>query len=238
MIPDFSIVGGGNDLVTIAVPGRASNDRSVRPEELFVFDGKDLLQLTNFGRSDTIPLFLGSRRRALFATGADSLGTNPTNTLQTLLDRRTWSPAAAAHSVEGYTSTMRRGPGPGGSLQALLGLPGSGDRHHRLRGVVRRPRVGRLRRPALRDAPGRLRAPPAHERARMCGRRRRLGDGRASRPLRLLGAVAVGGLTGVRRSPPRQYGCPPFAISGGAATRPARPATSAAPGRVRDPLAA
>jgi hypothetical protein len=78
VIPDFSIVGGGNDLLTIAVPGRASNDPRVRPEELFVFDGKDLLQLTNFGRNDTIPLFLGSRRRALFATGADPLGTNPT----------------------------------------------------------------------------------------------------------------------------------------------------------------
>jgi hypothetical protein len=76
VIPDFSVVGGGTDLLTIAVPGAAS-DFPARPQELFVYDGKNLLQLTSFGRADTLALFLGSRRRALFTTGADPFGTNP-----------------------------------------------------------------------------------------------------------------------------------------------------------------
>jgi hypothetical protein len=79
VIPDFSIVGAGTALLTISVPGRAADYPPVHPREVFVFDGKDLLQLTNFGRNDTQADFLGSRRRAVFSTGADPFGTNPTH---------------------------------------------------------------------------------------------------------------------------------------------------------------
>jgi hypothetical protein len=56
VVPDFSVAGG---------PRHA--------HELFVWDGKNLLQLTN---RSTLALFVGSRRRALFTTTADPLGSN------------------------------------------------------------------------------------------------------------------------------------------------------------------
>jgi len=47
-----------------------------------VWDGKDLLQLTHLGLQNTVALFLGSRRRALFSSTADPLGTNPSHIQQ------------------------------------------------------------------------------------------------------------------------------------------------------------
>jgi hypothetical protein len=65
VIPDFSVVGGGTDLLTIALQGRAPDAPSRRPRELFVFDGKNLLQLTAFGRYVvTAPDFVSSPPRA------------------------------------------------------------------------------------------------------------------------------------------------------------------------------
>jgi hypothetical protein len=76
VIPDFSVVGFPTDLLTIALPTMSVDDPSRRARELFVWDGRDLLQLTNLGYWSTVALFLGSRRRALFFTTADPLGEN------------------------------------------------------------------------------------------------------------------------------------------------------------------
>ena len=122
VIPDFSIVGGGTDLLSIAVPGRASDDPRVRPEELFVFDGQDILQLTNFGRVDTIPLFLGSRRRALFATGADPLGTNPTKTQQIFSIDTLGRRLRQLTRLKGAPLPCAGVPVPGAQCQLNLGL--------------------------------------------------------------------------------------------------------------------
>jgi hypothetical protein len=77
VLPDFRVIGGGTSLLSISVPGYASDNPAVHPRDVFLYDGRDLLQLTRFGRADTIAMFLGRRRRAVFATGADPLGTNP-----------------------------------------------------------------------------------------------------------------------------------------------------------------
>jgi hypothetical protein len=76
VIPDFSIVGGPTHLLTIALPATSLDDPSRRERELFVWDGRDLLQLTNLGYWSTVAMFLGSRRRALFLTTADPVGEN------------------------------------------------------------------------------------------------------------------------------------------------------------------
>jgi len=82
VVPDFSIVGGGTDLLTIATPGQALDEPVNHAREIFVWDGKDLLQLTQFGLYRTLAMFLGGRRRALFGTSADPLGTNPSHVQQ------------------------------------------------------------------------------------------------------------------------------------------------------------
>ena len=76
VIPDFSVVGGGTDLLTIATPGHASDLPAQHPREIFVWDGENLLQLTHLDLFHTLAMFLGSRRRALFSASADPLGTN------------------------------------------------------------------------------------------------------------------------------------------------------------------
>src|SRR4029453_9011024 len=65
VVPDFSLVGGRTHLLTSTVPGQASDVPYRHPREVFVFEGRNLLQLTNFGRWGTAALFLGSRRRVL-----------------------------------------------------------------------------------------------------------------------------------------------------------------------------
>ena len=82
VVPDFSVVGGGTALLTISTPGPASDSPAGHPRELFVWDGKDLLQLTHFGLQGTVAMFLGSRRSALLSSIADPLGTNPSHVTQ------------------------------------------------------------------------------------------------------------------------------------------------------------
>ena len=109
VIPDFTVVGGGSALLTISVPGHASDYPRVRPREVFVFDGKNLLQLTNFGRNDTQADFLGSRRRALFSTGARSSRYQPRPYPADLLHRYARSRAATGHAVGRHAPRVWRG---------------------------------------------------------------------------------------------------------------------------------
>jgi hypothetical protein len=75
----FVIAGGGTNLMNLAF---ADVDGS-RFQEVFILDGKRLLQLTGFRRPDTGRRFLTTdRRRVFFVSTADPLGTNPSGNCQ------------------------------------------------------------------------------------------------------------------------------------------------------------
>lgn len=75
-------------MLTLSLPGTPVNPSvgfgtSFPISELFVLNGRNLLQLTNFDRVDTVALFLSrDRRRAFFQASADPFGTNPTENCQ------------------------------------------------------------------------------------------------------------------------------------------------------------
>jgi hypothetical protein len=74
--PRFVVAGGGTNLINLE-----SSDGTY--QELFLIDGKRLLQLTNFRRPDTSRVFLTpDGRRAFLRASADPLGTNPSGTCQ------------------------------------------------------------------------------------------------------------------------------------------------------------
>jgi hypothetical protein len=90
LVPVFQIVGGpGARAATIVLPDEEPVNQvpflSDTVAEVFVRDGDNLLQLTNFHRVDTgsVARFLSrDRRRVLFAASVDHLGTNPTENCQ------------------------------------------------------------------------------------------------------------------------------------------------------------
>jgi hypothetical protein len=85
VLPTFSIT-GEEPAVTVLEIDDGSGD--VPATEVFFIDGEKLLQLTNFGRSDTITALLGiDSQTAFFAASADpdqvnATGTNPTGNCQ------------------------------------------------------------------------------------------------------------------------------------------------------------
>jgi len=81
VVPIFGLTGGaGADVTTLYLPGTPVNgipdlDESI--QEVFLRDGRDLLQLTNFHRVDTVSAFVDvNRRRAFFQASADPFGAN------------------------------------------------------------------------------------------------------------------------------------------------------------------
>jgi hypothetical protein len=86
VIPIFQLTRGGarRRATTLLVPGMPVNAAAGdRISEIFFFDGRALLQLTNFRRSDTgIPDLTADRRRVVFVASADPFGTNPSGTCQ------------------------------------------------------------------------------------------------------------------------------------------------------------
>lgn len=77
--PRFRIAGGGTNLMNMAVV----DGSSLVFQDVFLLDGKRLLQLTDFRRPDTGRRFLtADRRRVFFAAAADPLGTNPSGNCQ------------------------------------------------------------------------------------------------------------------------------------------------------------
>src|SRR5262249_11477030 len=81
VIPVFGVVTPGSNVFTLNVPGTPVNGFPFGGlstiSEVFVQDGKNLLQLTNFGRVDTgNPFPSVTRGRAFFTASADPLGTN------------------------------------------------------------------------------------------------------------------------------------------------------------------
>ena len=82
VVPTFRTTGLGANVVDLNLPGTALNPipgANVNPiSEVFFFDGRNLLQLTNFYRTDTLSAFLSvDGRRGFFAASGDPLGTNP-----------------------------------------------------------------------------------------------------------------------------------------------------------------
>jgi hypothetical protein len=85
VLPVFGVTQLATDLFTLSVPGTPVNPTAeANPiAEVFVQDGKNILQLTKFGRVDTGATFLSvASGRAFFTASADPLGTNPSNNCQ------------------------------------------------------------------------------------------------------------------------------------------------------------
>jgi cysteine-rich repeat protein len=83
LVPSFAVTGVGTKLARLSVPGTPVN-HAYDPRyhfpiaEVFLQDGENLVQLTNFRRFETFLGFLNpTRTRAFFLASADPLGTNP-----------------------------------------------------------------------------------------------------------------------------------------------------------------
>lgn len=88
IVPAFGITGRGTTVLNLNLPGVPKNTLDVFSgppviTEVFLLDGDNLLQLTNFGYIDTSRQLLSvDERTAYFHASADPLGTNPTNNCQ------------------------------------------------------------------------------------------------------------------------------------------------------------
>src|SRR5262249_27115393 len=87
VVPSFGVVGPGTNALRVAVPekptGRFRCQQGFPVTDIFLQGGKDLLQLTKFGRVDTFAGFVGAARgRAFFLSSADPLKTNPHESCQ------------------------------------------------------------------------------------------------------------------------------------------------------------
>jgi hypothetical protein len=84
--PRFEITGGRTEILTLDLAGTPVNSVFNFPPtifEVFLLDGKKLLQLTNFQRVDTGRGFLSADgRRVFFTASADPLGANPSKNCQ------------------------------------------------------------------------------------------------------------------------------------------------------------
>jgi hypothetical protein len=86
-VPEFSITGPSTSIFQIRVAETGAvgppTSRGGRIFEVYVGNGDDLLQLTNFGRGDTSPGTLSTDgRRVFFIASADPLGENPSENCQ------------------------------------------------------------------------------------------------------------------------------------------------------------
>lgn len=125
-IPVYEIVGGRWVAISVDLPGVPVNpigDNALR--EVFLFDGHDVLQLTDFRRADTslIQGFYSPRDgRVYFTASTNELGTNPTENCQIFsldpfgrtLHQVTSFKERAAHAANGCVG------GPRGSGCALI----------------------------------------------------------------------------------------------------------------------
>jgi cysteine-rich repeat protein len=88
VVPTFGLTGRRTNLVRLTVPGTPVSPPTMPPTffpitEVFVQDGKNLLQLTNFRRTDTFIGFLSpTSTRAFFMGSADPLGKNANENCQ------------------------------------------------------------------------------------------------------------------------------------------------------------
>src|SRR5262249_1066051 len=114
------------------VPGIAANPLPFSSSivEAFLIDGRNLVQLTNFGRRDAFGELLSvARRRVFFRASADPLGTNPSENCQLFsVDRfgghlrqiTHFEPSEGARSEAGCALP---GPPPGCDVSGLVQDP-------------------------------------------------------------------------------------------------------------------
>ena len=79
VVPVFGIAGPGphSDVLSLPMPYPSTNAPSVPAHEVFLREGRNLTQLTQFGQAETIGLFpTVNRRRVIFLASADPLGNN------------------------------------------------------------------------------------------------------------------------------------------------------------------
>src|SRR5262249_29152162 len=79
VVPVFGIAGPGphSDVLTLAMPYPSTGFPDIPAHEVFLREGRNLTQLTQFGLSETIGQFLTvDRRRVIFLASANPLGTN------------------------------------------------------------------------------------------------------------------------------------------------------------------
>jgi hypothetical protein len=92
VVPTFGVTGRGTNLLRLSLPGTAEGPPFQSPRgffqrfpisEVFLQNGKNLVQLTNFHLQDTFVGFVDpGRMRAFFLASADPLGTNPLHICQ------------------------------------------------------------------------------------------------------------------------------------------------------------
>jgi hypothetical protein len=85
IVPVFSITGPRPSAALFFLPGDPVNIPGTRGGvvEVFAVEGKNVLQLTNFHRSDTsTPLLAADQQHVLFVASANPFGTNPTTNCQ------------------------------------------------------------------------------------------------------------------------------------------------------------
>ena len=128
IIPTFGVTGGRIELLRVSLPGTptgppVSPPGSIFPiTELFVQYGKkQLVQLTNFGRSDTFAAFLThDRKRAVFLASADPVRMNPDGNCQLFsVDVQGGVPRQITHLDPGFPV-----PNPGCFLPFGIGYGG------------------------------------------------------------------------------------------------------------------
>jgi hypothetical protein len=131
VVGSFAITGKRTSILTINVPGTPADadtpDAAI--SEVFVLDGKDLIQLTRFQSRSTYNGFLGvDRQRAFFVSSADPLGTNPSRNCQIFsIDRLGAGLRQITAFDEGRSSIgCGTGPPPGCEVRGIRQDPVTG----------------------------------------------------------------------------------------------------------------
>ena len=109
----FAINGDRPSILTMILPGTPPDGSSGGISEVFILDGKDLLQLTNFGIASTYNGFLAANgRRAFFGSAADPLGENPSRNCQLFSVSRSGARLRQVTRFDDGVSEVRCGVGP------------------------------------------------------------------------------------------------------------------------------
>jgi hypothetical protein len=116
LVPDFRLTGASKQVASLALDAVTDLPLPGPVREVFIRDGKQVLQLTKIGRSDTqFARRLTGTHRVSFASSGDPLGQNPSNTCQLFtVDRLGGRMRQLTHFDPGATS-------PAGCLGGAVG---------------------------------------------------------------------------------------------------------------------
>jgi hypothetical protein len=165
VVENFQLAGREGNVLTVQMDALANEPREPsHAQEVWWRDGKQLLQLTTIGRTDTAGGVLSrDRERVFFAASTDRYGPNPMKNCQIFSVPRIGGDHTSAHPLRSPDSVA-------GWVQpqcSLSRLPHPrvphrfGDRQSRLPLELRPVRDEPVRQPIVRDATRRLASPPA-----------------------------------------------------------------------------